>query len=98
MKSRPLIKASTTRQNPPTPRPSEVVAFSARCTGKLEYRQIFILCLASAIESDSRKLMAWFHDDPIAQLNNYTAKEMLDEGLDDQLEKFLLAVADIDRT
>jgi len=42
--------------------------------------------------------MAWFHDDPIAQLNNYTAKEMLDEGLDDQLEKFLLAVADIDRT
>jgi len=97
MKSGSLNRALTGHATPTNTEPCEVFEFRTCCNGNSHYQRLLILCLASAIERDSAKLMAWFHDDRIAQLNNRTAEELVSAGLTEDLEKFLLAVAEADR-
>lgn len=50
------------------------------------------MALASRIEADREQREHWFNHDRIAIFDNRTAREMLEEGLDDLLVDFLLGI------
>ncbi|MFC4761862.1 hypothetical protein [Dyella koreensis] len=56
--------------------------------------RLLIYALAGMIEPDPRRVMHWFRNDPIAELDNRTAMELVNTGAANQVIRFLKDIAE----
>ena len=57
----------------------------------------YLMQLAIVIEPDARRLSEWWTQTPINELGSHTADELVAEGLEKLVEKFLLTILFGDR-
>ena len=53
--------------------------------------------LATMIEPDSHRVFTWWNHDPIIELGSFTADQLIAQGMESLVEKFLLSILFGDR-
>lgn len=68
------------------------VEAGALCELRTAWDRAVVMSVARAIEPDPNRLLRWFREDPIRELDSKTARQLVEEGATARLLDMLVAI------